>query len=70
MPRDGYWIGAPEAGAYRKILDSDAVRFGGSGYNKQDRVVAEAVPSHGYPCRLRIDLPPLGAIFFEPDREP
>jgi 1,4-alpha-glucan branching enzyme len=68
VPRDGYCIGAPEAGTYRKILDSDAARFGGSAYNKQDRVAADATPSHGFPCSLRIDLPPLGAIFLEPDR--
>ena len=62
-------IGAPEAGPYRKILDSDAPRFGGSAYNKQDRIDAQAIPSHGYPCRMGIDLPPLGAIFLEPDRD-
>ena len=69
VPRDGYWIGVPEPGIYRKILDSDAPRFGGSGYSRQDQSEAEPVASHGYPCRLRIDLPPLGAVFFEPERE-
>ena len=42
VPRDGYLIGVPEAGPYRKILDSDAARFGGSGYNQQERFVAES----------------------------
>jgi 1,4-alpha-glucan branching enzyme len=69
VPRDGYLIGVPEAGTYRKILDSDAPRFGGSGYNKQDRAEAQPSPSHGYPYRLGVDLPPLGAIFLEPDRD-
>jgi 1,4-alpha-glucan branching enzyme len=69
VPRNDYWVGVPEPGRYRKILDSDATRFGGSGYSVQERIEAESEPSHGYPCRLRLDLPPLAAVFFEPARE-
>jgi 1,4-alpha-glucan branching enzyme len=68
VPRDAYWLGVPEAGTYRKVLDSDAVRYGGSGYNLQDRVVSQPAPSQGYPCHVRLNLPPLGALFFELDR--
>ena len=68
VPRDDYWIGVPEPGNYVTILDTDAPAYGGSGYAKVGRFVAEAVPSHGFPFRLRLALPPLAAVFLRPDR--
>ena len=65
VPREAYWLGVPEAGTYRKVLDTDAARFGGSGFNQQERVVTQLAPCQGYPCHIRLDLPPLGALFFE-----
>ena len=43
----------------------DAARYGGSGFNQQERVVTQLAPCQGYPCHIRLDLPPLGALFFE-----
>jgi 1,4-alpha-glucan branching enzyme len=68
VPRDGYWLGAPVAGTYRKVLDTDAARFGGAGYNPQERVATEAEPCHGQPCHLRLNLPPLAALYFQLER--
>jgi 1,4-alpha-glucan branching enzyme len=68
VPRDDYWIGVPEPGSYVTILDTDAPAYGGSGYAKAGRFAAEAVPSHGFPYRLRLALPPLAAVFLRPDR--
>jgi 1,4-alpha-glucan branching enzyme len=68
VPRDQYWIGVPEGGTYARILDSDAERYGGTGYSKQDRATADARPSHGYPFLLRLDLPPLAALYFRLER--
>ncbi len=65
VPREAYWLGVPTAGTYRKVLDTDAARFGGSGFNQQVRVVSQLAPCQGYPCHIRLDLPPLGALFFE-----
>ena len=63
VPRPGYGIGVSDAGGYRKLFDSDDVRFGGSGYNQQNEIAATAAASHnGY--TLSFDLPPLGAMFF------
>ena len=64
VPRDGYGIGVPVAGTYRKIFDSDAAKFGGSGYNGQSELQAAEEAAQGYPCSLRLNLPPLGAMFF------
>jgi len=68
VPRDDYWVGAPEGGTYLKVLDSDAARYGGAAHNGAERVSADAHATHGWPFRLRVDLPPLAALFFRPDR--
>ena len=68
VPRDDYWLGVPEAGAYACIFDSDDARYGGSGHVRQHRLTTDAHPSHGFPFRLRLGLPPLGAVFFRLDR--
>jgi 1,4-alpha-glucan branching enzyme len=63
VPRAGYRVGVPEGGAYRKILDTDEPRFGGSGCNRQGEVSASADFRHELPCSIGLDLPPLGALF-------
>jgi 1,4-alpha-glucan branching enzyme len=68
VPRDGYVIGAPEAGPWYKVLDTDWPGYGGSGYVAAESFDAEAVPSHGFPCRLVLSLPPLAALFLRPAR--
>jgi 1,4-alpha-glucan branching enzyme len=68
MPRDDYLIGAPEAGPWFKVVDTDWTGYGGSGYFAGERFVAEAEPSHGFPCRIRLTLPPLAALFLHPER--
>ena len=40
VPRDNYVFGVPQAGRYRKILDSDSPAFGGSGYSQQGEIEA------------------------------
>jgi len=64
VPRDGYGVGVTDPGTYRKLFDSDAVRFGGSGYNGQSEVSATDERAQGYPFSLKLNLPPLGALFF------
>jgi 1,4-alpha-glucan branching enzyme len=68
VPRDDYWLGVAEGGTYVKMMDSDDERYGGSGYNRQERVEAESHPSHGFAFRLRLDLPPLGALYLRAQR--
>jgi 1,4-alpha-glucan branching enzyme len=64
VPRDGYGVGVAEQGSYQKIFDSDDVKFGGSGYNQQSQLSAAQEGAQGYPYSLRLNLPPLGAMFF------
>jgi 1,4-alpha-glucan branching enzyme len=63
VPRDGYRVGVAEPGHYQKIFDSDDVKFGGSGYNQQSQLSAAPEGAQGYPYSLRLNLPPLAAMF-------
>ena len=64
VPREGYEVGVAHPGRYRKLFDSDAVDFGGSGYNRQSELEALPAAACGHSQSLRLNLPPLGAMFF------
>jgi 1,4-alpha-glucan branching enzyme len=63
VPRNRYMIRVADPGEYRKIFDSDAACFGGSGYNDQPRVDTVVDSLHENIHTLTINLPPLGAMF-------
>ncbi|MFL6550683.1 MAG: 1,4-alpha-glucan branching protein GlgB, partial [Povalibacter sp.] len=65
VPRPGYIFGAPEAGTYRKVIDGDAVEFGGSGYSNQTEVPAPAEGFRDFPARIQLDVPPLSMMVWE-----
>ncbi len=64
VPRDNYAVGVPDAGRYRKVLDSDAEAFGGSAHNGQQEVHSENVWWHNREHRLLLNLPPLAMVAF------
>jgi 1,4-alpha-glucan branching enzyme len=62
VPRAGYRIGAPLAGTYVEILNSDSELYGGSNLGNAGAVQTESLPAHGYPQSLRLLLPPLSCL--------
>jgi 1,4-alpha-glucan branching enzyme len=70
IPREGYQVGVPLAGAWREILNSDAPLYGGSGIGNLGRVVAQPHPWHGRAQSLRLTLPPLAMVLFAPEPAP
>jgi 1,4-alpha-glucan branching enzyme len=62
VPRHGYRIGAPRAGRWQEILNTDAAVYGGSGVGNLGGVVASSQPSHGQPFSLELTLPPLATV--------
>ena len=60
-PRPGYRIGVPATGRYQVLLNSDSSYYGGSNLGGP-AAEAEAVPKHGQPCSILLDLPPLGGL--------
>ena len=66
VPRDGYRIGVPAAGAYEEVINSDSHIYGGSNLGNAGLVFTEPVPSHGHEQSLRLNLPPLGFLLLKP----
>jgi 1,4-alpha-glucan branching enzyme len=66
VARHGYRIGLPAAGAWRQVLNTDAQRYGGTGADAPDHILAVPVPLHGLPASAALDLAPLSAIYLEP----
>ncbi|MGA1437082.1 MAG: 1,4-alpha-glucan branching protein GlgB, partial [Ilumatobacteraceae bacterium] len=67
VPRPAFRIGVPSLTSWRHILDTDSVRFGGSGYratnNSPELIAAESVEWQGQPASVVIDLPPLSMLW-------
>ena len=66
VPRERYRIGVPSAGRYRRVLSSDDMEWGGSGYGALHDVDTEPSPFHGYEQSVELTLPPLGALVLMP----
>jgi 1,4-alpha-glucan branching enzyme len=66
VPRDGYRIGVPAAGAYQELVNSDSGVYGGSNLGNAGVVFTEPIASHGHADSLRLALPPLGFLMLKP----
>jgi 1,4-alpha-glucan branching enzyme len=66
-PHDGYRIGLPQAGRWREVINTDAGAYGGSEVGNLGAVEAEPVGSHGLPASAMLRIPPLGALWLQPD---
>jgi 1,4-alpha-glucan branching enzyme len=70
LPRYGYRIGAPAAGFWREIANTDATEYGGSGVGNMGGLDASDAPAHGRPWSLALTLPPLAAVFLKHESHP
>ncbi|HUP64797.1 MAG TPA: 1,4-alpha-glucan branching protein GlgB [Thermoanaerobaculia bacterium] len=66
--RSNYRVGVPSDGRWAEIFNSDASEFGGSGQGNFGGVEAAPIPMHGRPYSITVNVPPLGAVFFTPER--
>ncbi len=66
VPREGYRVGAPHAGRWRVVLDSDAPELGGSVCQVPQVHEADSTPWQGQPASFTLTLPPLGALILAP----
>ena len=60
--RSGYRVGVPDASGWRVLLNSDAHEYSGSGAGSHGELGSEPRQSHGQPCSLLLELPPLGTL--------
>ena len=65
VPRQNYRLGAPRAGTWREVLNSDAAEYGGSNMGNMGGVETVPIPLHGRSNSLTIILPPLSVSFFK-----
>ena len=63
--REGYTLGAPVAGTYKEVLNSDDAAFGGSGAVHNKPVRTHKKPMHGFEQSITITLPPMSTLSFE-----
>ncbi len=62
-----HWrVPLPTGGAWREVLNTDAVDYGGSGVGNLGGVEAVAEPIHGRPFSAAVTLPPLAAVWLAP----
>ncbi len=66
--REGYRLGVPVGGWYRELLNTDSTFYGGSDLGLGGGVQAEPTPWHGHPFSLPLRLPPLAALYLQPER--
>ena len=66
IPREQYRIGVPAATRYERIINTDDVAWGGSGFASVASYNAEPAPFHGFEQSIVATLPPLGALVIGP----
>ncbi|SKB89206.1 1,4-alpha-glucan branching protein GlgB [Daejeonella lutea] len=62
VPRTGWRIGLPAEGRWKVILNSDDVKFYGSGFSTDQEVISEQIFWHGKEHSGLMNLPPLGGL--------
>jgi 1,4-alpha-glucan branching enzyme len=67
VPREGYRIGAPNAGFWREIFNSDSAFYGGANLGNGAGLMTEDLPWMGYPRSLVLTLPPLAGVILYQD---
>ena len=65
LVRSGYRIGVPQAGSYSELLNTDSVKYGGSGVGVHGEIHTENVAAHERQHSLQIDLPPLATLILK-----
>ncbi|MDD2058843.1 1,4-alpha-glucan branching protein GlgB [Pseudomonas sp. GD03860] len=66
VPRERYRIGVPFGERWAEVLNSDAEGYAGTNHGNLGEVASEAIPSHGQPQSLALNLPPLGVLILRP----
>jgi len=62
VPRHGYRVGLPKAGAWREVFNSDSAFYAGSNSGNAGIIPSQPVPWMGHDQSADITLPPLGAL--------
>ncbi|MFC5696264.1 1,4-alpha-glucan branching protein GlgB [Pseudomonas sp. GCM10022186] len=66
-PRQAYRVGVPRTGQWQVLLNTDDVRFSGSGAGTMGTLNSDPGNAHGEAQSLVLDLPPLGCLILRPE---
>jgi 1,4-alpha-glucan branching enzyme len=66
VPRHHYRLGAPVAGHYNEMMNTDAETYGGSNMGNAGGVTAEQQAWMDQPYSIEITLPPLSCVILRP----
>lgn len=66
VERDNYRIGIPKAQDYVIALNSDDVKYGGSGVPEEKVIEAQEQPMHGKTHSIVLTIPPLSVLYLCP----
>ena len=69
VQRENYRIGIPQPKNYVITLNSDDVKYGGSGIAEEKLIEAEKVPMHGKAYSISLNIPPLSVMYLCPEKE-
>ena len=61
---DDFTIGLPRPGVLKELINSDDVKYGGSGIHNAPEIASEDAPFLEHPCSAKITLPPMSAVWF------
>jgi len=65
VPREKYRIGLEKTKSLKLLLNSDDLKYSGTGYYKNENVKIESIQHHGKASSIRLDLPPLGFLIYK-----
>ncbi len=65
IPRYGYRLGVPSAGAYFELINSDATRYGGSGLENLQPMPSGPMYWQSCPHSILLTLPPLSTVILK-----
>ena len=63
--RDNYEIGVPKSGTWREVLNTDALKYGGTGAYAAGTIKTVKKELHGKKQALTLTLPPLATVVLE-----
>lgn len=63
VERTDYQMGVPVAGTYKELLNSDDVKYGGSGLHNRAKRTRKK-PLHGFEQSISVSLPAMSTVYF------
>lgn len=61
-------IGVPYLADYKELINTDDIKYGGSGQVMGETLVAEDIPYHNQQYSLNIKVPPMGAVVLKVEK--